>query len=172
MSDFQAKRVTRTDTHTIAATPVKVFPLLCPVLEYEWINGWNCRMIYSDSGVAENNCVFTTSFPRGFEETWVVSRYEPENYVIQFVVLNPHTYVLKFDISLQREGEAFTVMSCTNTITGLSVEGNAFIDEYTDTRQPDRMALLFETLDHYCRTGTILKRSGLLGALHEALHRS
>ncbi len=34
------------------------------------------------------------------------------------------------------------------------------------------MGLLFKTLDHYCRTGKMLKRSALLGALHAALHRA
>src|SRR5208283_1284485 len=42
------------------STKDKVFPLLCPVREYEWFNDWKCTMVYSESGVAENNCVFYT----------------------------------------------------------------------------------------------------------------
>jgi hypothetical protein len=171
MSDFQAKRESVTYTHSIAAPPSAVFPLLCPVREHEWIDGWTCRMVYSESGVAENNCIFTTSFPRGFEETWVVSRYEPEHCVIQFVVLNPGMYVLKFDIALEPQGETSTLMRCTNTITGLNDQGNTFIDKYAERNGPERMGLLFKTLDHFCRTGTMLKRSGLLAALHGVLHR-
>jgi hypothetical protein len=129
-------------------------------------------MIYSDSGVAENNCIFTTSFPRGMEEVWVVSHYDPARYAIQFVVINPDMYVLKFDISLQADGETSALMQCTNTITGLSDEGNAFVAKYTNETEAERMGLLFKTLDHYCRTGKMLKRSALLGAIHAALHRA
>jgi hypothetical protein len=171
MSAFQARRTHTTYTHPIAAPASDIFPLLCPVREHDWIDGWTCRMIHSDSGVAENNCIFTTSFPRGMEEVWVVSHYDPANYVIQFVVVNPEMYVLKFDISLQADGERSALMSCTNTITGLSDKGNAFIAGHTDGADAERMGLLFKTLDHYCRTGKMLKRSGLRGALHAALHR-
>jgi hypothetical protein len=56
-----------------------VFPLLCPVREYEWIEPWSCDMVFSESGLAENNAVFRTHFPaQGGEETWVVCRYEKD----------------------------------------------------------------------------------------------
>jgi hypothetical protein len=171
MSDFQARRVRSDYAQTIAAPASEIFPLLCPVREHDWIDGWTCRMIYAESGVAENNCIFTTSFPRGMEETWVVSHYDPVNFVIQFVVINPEMYVLKFDISLQAEGETSARMRCANTITGLTDKGNAFIAGYTNEAEAERMGLLFKTLDHYCRTGKMFKRSALLGALHAALHR-
>lgn len=86
MTDFQARRVTQEFTHTISAPPSKIFPLLCPVREYEWIDGWTCKMIYSESGYAEKDCVFTTCFPRGLEEIWSVSAYDPDRHIIQFVV--------------------------------------------------------------------------------------
>ena len=35
------------------APPDRVFPLLCPVREYDWIDGWECRMVYAETGVAE-----------------------------------------------------------------------------------------------------------------------
>jgi hypothetical protein len=60
------------------APPDRIFPLLCPVREYDWIPTWSCDMIYSESGVAENDCVFATAFPEeGPRESWVVVRYEP-----------------------------------------------------------------------------------------------
>ncbi|MGI9537489.1 MAG: hypothetical protein ACR2PB_10480, partial [Desulfocapsaceae bacterium] len=53
------------------STPEKVFPLLCPVREYEWIPQWQCEMIYSRSGVAELGCVFSTDFKDSFgREVW------------------------------------------------------------------------------------------------------
>jgi hypothetical protein len=37
---FTAKRVTHTYTQKLDATPERVFPLLCPVREAEWADGW------------------------------------------------------------------------------------------------------------------------------------
>src|SRR6266540_2991762 len=54
-----------------------VFPLLCPVREYEWFNGWKCTMVYSESGVAENNNVFytNTGFPLFKRQVFQVINY-------------------------------------------------------------------------------------------------
>ena len=79
-------------------TPEAVFPLLCPVREYEWIPNWDCTMIYSDSGVAERGCIFVTRTDRG-DETWTVSRYEPPR-AIEFVRVIPGEQVICMDIAL------------------------------------------------------------------------
>ena len=55
--------IERTDHFDVPATPDRVFPLLCPVREYEWIPGWECDVLHSVSGVAEEDCVFRTRFP-------------------------------------------------------------------------------------------------------------
>jgi hypothetical protein len=36
----------------VAAPPDRVFPLLCPVRERDWLEGWEADMVYSASGVA------------------------------------------------------------------------------------------------------------------------
>ena len=38
----------------------EVFPLLCPVRERDWLDGWEFRMIHSSSGLIEKDCVFAT----------------------------------------------------------------------------------------------------------------
>ena len=44
---------------TLSGSPEQVFPLLCPTREYDWIETWQCELIYSDSGFAEPGCIFT-----------------------------------------------------------------------------------------------------------------
>lgn len=53
MQTFKASRVIQ--SHTVRAQfPAKeVFPLLCPVREYDWIDTRDCGMVYSDSGTAD-----------------------------------------------------------------------------------------------------------------------
>ena len=53
MIAFKSHRVTHEYTQTNLATPERVFPLLCPVREAEWVPDWQYRLIYSESGVAE-----------------------------------------------------------------------------------------------------------------------
>jgi len=43
----------------IGATPEKIFPLLCPAAEYDWIENWDCELVFSRSGVNEEGCIFT-----------------------------------------------------------------------------------------------------------------
>jgi hypothetical protein len=55
------KRAATTFTGHLSFPPDLVFPLLCPVREYEWLDGWECEMIYSTSGIAEDSCIFKTA---------------------------------------------------------------------------------------------------------------
>jgi hypothetical protein len=75
--------LTRVTTFDVPAVPEVVFPLLCPVREHDWIAGWSCEVIHSESGMAEEDCVFLTSFADAGPMTWVVSRYHPPR-VIEF----------------------------------------------------------------------------------------
>lgn len=40
-------------------TPQKIFPLLCPVRETEWIAEWSPLKVISNSGLMELECIFT-----------------------------------------------------------------------------------------------------------------
>ena len=111
----------------IDALPEDVFPLLCPVREYEWLEGWASEMIYSESGVAEENCVFQTHF-HGRSATWTVSRYEPP-VRIEFVIVTPDLQAARLNISLERTAKG-TLLRWNRIFTGLSEKGNETIDSW------------------------------------------
>ena len=103
MSDFKAICKTVSHTQQLNATREKIFPLLCPTREYDWIEDWDCTLIHSDSGFAEPNCVFstqgtTTKFDKEFNEIWVVSCYEPPAR-IEFVKFAAKLYVVKYEVA-------------------------------------------------------------------------
>ncbi|RPJ56702.1 MAG: hypothetical protein EHM23_22825 [Acidobacteria bacterium] len=123
----QGRRHVTDWTSELEAQPEEVFPLLCPVREYEWLEGWKCEMIYSESGVAEANCIFETKF-RGESATWAVSRYEPPKR-IEFVVVTPQIQVCRLDISLE-PSEKGTRLRWVRIFTGLSDRGNETIDSW------------------------------------------
>jgi hypothetical protein len=51
----------------VDAPPADVFPLLCPVREYEWIEPWSCDMIFSGEWPGRKPCSLPDpiSPPRG-----------------------------------------------------------------------------------------------------------
>src|SRR5271170_7576269 len=105
MSKFQGKRVTHEYTQNNVAPPEKVFPLLCPVREADWVPGWEYRLIYSKSGVAEDGCVFITPNEDGTETTWVVTDYDPASFRIAFAWVNPRLVAAQIRISLSKSAE-------------------------------------------------------------------
>jgi len=54
-------RVSRTSVQHLAAKPAVVFPLLCPVREADWIDGWDPISVFTNSGAAEPDCIFVTA---------------------------------------------------------------------------------------------------------------
>ena len=70
------KRASCTCERTLRTSAEAFFRLLCPTTEYDWIPNWTCELLHSDSGYAEYNCIFRTSF-FGREEVWVCTRFEP-----------------------------------------------------------------------------------------------
>ena len=152
MSTFKATRLVKSFSRRIAAPASKVFPLLCPTLEYDWLPGWSCELVYSDTGVAEDNCIFTTSFIGGREGIWTVSRYEP-NKAIEFVVVHPDSHVMKLNIHLEEREAGSTDAAWTYTFTALGPEGNEHIDTEIATGFDTRTGAVIDALEHYCMTG-------------------
>lgn len=137
-------------THELAAPPDRVFPLLCPVREYEWIDGWQCRLVYSKSGVAEKDCVFTTE-SNGVTMVWTCSHYEPPQR-IAYVAVGADAVVMHLEIALEpRDGR--TLVHWKRTFTGLSEAGNRGVEQ-RDTSTEKRLEA---QLEHFLKTGRILR---------------
>ena len=143
----------------LAAAPGAVFPLLCPVREYEWIEVWQCEMIHSASGVAEAGAVFRTGFPEdGPPDVWVVSRYEPPR-VIEFVRVNA-LRTIHFAIHLESEmidSAGHSRWRWTQTLTGLCPEGDARVAAVDDADFAQKIAGLEAKLAHFLATGKALR---------------
>jgi len=140
----------------IDACPEVVFPLLCPVREAEWIDGWSCEMIHSESGLAEVGCVFKTNREPENEAYWIMTRCSSphEAEYVRFVSGKMYV-VLSFILSKTEYG---TTMETTYTFTGVTDAGNAFVD--TVVPQYIELALnhLEASLNHYVKTGEKLIR--------------
>ena len=159
MTAFKSYRVVHEYIQTNCAGPERVFPLLCPVREGDWLPGWKYRLIYSDSGVAELGCVFTTpkaSAGHGHgatETTWIVTEYDPGAFRITFVWIEPGHIVTEIGIQLAPSDPEVTRTHIRYRYTGLSPEGNRELAGYDRAWFEARMKNWETMINHYLRTG-------------------
>lgn len=161
MTAFKGNRVVHEFTQTNPALPERVFPLLCPVREADWLPGWQYRLIYSDSGVAELGCVFTTPNPPGSaveeraaaETTWIVTEYDPAGFCIAYLWIDPGHVITELRIQLAPGGPGETRTHIRYRYTGLSAEGNRDLEQYTQPWFESKMQNWERTINHYLRTG-------------------
>lgn len=144
-----AVRLVFETTLAFSGTPEEVFPLLCPVREYDWIPDWSCTMVHTTSGVAELGCVFTRE--RG--ETWITTRYEPPAGIEYTIVTPTAVRTLAFVLTRTPQGTAAAVRS---TATALSPAGAADVLGWTADDQQRMWALREAQANHFLRTGTML----------------
>jgi hypothetical protein len=155
MTHGNARRELRQATLHLHAAPERVFPLLCPVREHDWLPGWQARIVFTESGFAEKGCVFTTTGDQGNEAVWTVSRHEPGQGVVEFVVVVGGLYVTVLDIALHREADG-TRVEWQRTYTPLSEAGERAIASITPEGFAAYLGRLEAQLDHYLATGEAL----------------
>lgn len=146
---FQARREVARFSHRVSAPAAVVFPLLCPVREHDWIEGWSAQTLYSESGVAEKNGVFLARYPDHSEALFFVTRHDAQAGAVEFVVLRPGLYVEKLDLALTDHGDGTTTVGWTRTYTGLTEAGNQYIQRHVDQDFETRMQGLHRSLQSY-----------------------
>ncbi len=156
MLTFSAKRVSHEYTQTNDAPPDKVFPLLCPVREAEWVPGWKYRLIYSESGVAEDGCVFATPNDGGAETVWMTTHFDPAALGIAYAWVQPGMVATQIRISLALAPGGRTSTHIHYLYTGLSPAGNAVLERYTPGWFRSKMEGWEKAINHYFKTGNLL----------------
>ncbi|HQN19824.1 MAG TPA: hypothetical protein PKV86_11820, partial [Syntrophobacteraceae bacterium] len=124
-------RVTRTYIQKLQAGPEEVFPLLCPVREAEWVDGWDPLVVYSRSGLAEPDCVFVTGNKEP-DSAWIVTKRDTESFDLEIIKVTPWTTIARINISLRPNEQSGTDAEVTYSYTALSEAGEAFVNNYTE----------------------------------------
>ena len=151
-------RATRTYTQHLVADPAAVFPLLCPVREADWIEGWNPPLVISSSGVAEPDCVFTTS-AEPVDAVWYITRYESAAGFLEMLKITPTVTACRLTIQL-RPIEGGSEADITYTHTSLGPDGDAFVDSFTEEFYRKFMQDWESRVNHYLVHGTALRAPG------------
>lgn len=156
---MKAQRKVLSYTMQLESDPETIFPLLCPVREYEWIESWRCEMVFSVSGFAERDGIFrTTDSASGLEDTWVISRHESPN-LVEFVRWNSDR-VIHYSISLKALGPGRTESEWRQVVTGLGDEGNNFVRNLDGKGFESMCRMEEKMLNHFLKTGKKLTLGG------------
>lgn len=143
----ERKRIVLSHEMVIGSSAENVFPLLCPVREYEWIPGWHCELVYTDSGIVEQGCVFATDFGDEFgREIWVVSSYEPFHTICFIRTGKRRTTRYLITVSDKENGSKLT---WCQEMTALDERGDALIENTVSNVFKRQMAMLEKLLNSF-----------------------
>jgi hypothetical protein len=148
------KRAVRTYTQTLTGNPSQVFPLLCPVREADWIDGWDPVRVLSHSGVAETDCVFVTA-AQPQNAIWCITRHEPNRFV-EMIKITPEFTACKLTIAVRASGSG-SQATITYMHTSLGPDGDAFVDSFTEKYYEKFMRDWEARMNHYLKEGTALR---------------
>lgn len=161
MKIAKPNRVTRTYVQRLVAEPAHVFPLLCPVREADWIEGWDPRVVFTVSGVAEPDCVFTTT-AQPFDAIWYITRHEPDHGFVEMLKITPQVTACKLIIQL-RPAAGGCEATITYSHTSLGPDGDVFVASFTEHFYRQFMRDWESRINHYLMHG-----SALVSARHDA----
>lgn len=151
MNIQRPNRATRTFTQHLVARLDQVFPLLCPVREADWLAGWDPIAVFSGSGMAEPDCVFTTPAGPG-QAIWFITRHQPERGYVEMVKVVPGVTACKLTIQLGASEPGCDAI-ITYSHTSLGPQGDAFVAGFTEEFYVEFMREWEARMNHYLKTG-------------------
>ena len=158
---FRAERVSRSATIILDGSLEKVFPLFGAIEEKKWADGWDPVILAPASGELQEGMVFTTR-GHGHSESiyaWIVSKYLPENYRIEYTVSTLNRYWV-IAVQCESNSESETKATITYTFTGLTPLGNEINTRDIEKMYETHLEDWREAINHYLRTGEVLKHHG------------
>lgn len=157
-SEFKAKRIIRKYCQAINASSEKVFPLLCPVREADWLDGWQYDMIYSESGLVEEGAVFSTPHEGEEDTVWVITKHVLEKREVEFTRFTPKSRTCVLKIAVRPKDENSSHVDISYTYTGITPSGNAFIDNFTEEAFLEAVTFWEKSVNYFLETGERLKK--------------
>lgn len=139
-------------TFEVAADADTVFALMCPVRECDWLESWRPANVYSASGVAEAECVFTSHDDKG-ESTWLIADYNPKAHRIRLVKFTPEFTVCLLEIDIAAGSATNCAVSVCYSYTALSEQGARFVAAFDEDQYREIMSQWKKAIQYYLEHG-------------------
>ena len=142
---------------TFPFPPAKVFFQFCPTREFDWIEDWDCDLVYTSTGYVEEDCIFTTPETNVLGPgLWIFTQYEP-NEKLEIVRIIGDSVVIHFRINLIDNQDGTTTGTWNLTFTALNESGNAIVESIPDNSPELERAI--EGLEYFLETGEMMYHS-------------
>lgn len=126
--EMKYERTTLEFTGTFDATPEELFPLLCPTREADWVEGWDCQLLYTESAYGEDKAIFSTDENcSGGPGLWMLTKYEP-NRVAEFIRFMNNDVLQHSRMTVNDNADGTTSITWEATFTALTEKGNHVVN--------------------------------------------
>ena len=148
------KRKTQKYEKTFNFPAEKVFFQFCPSRELDWIEGWDCDLLFTSTGYVEDDCIFTTPETNVLGPgLWIFTRYEP-NERLEIVRIIGDSVVIHFRINMTDNKDGTCTGLWNLTFTALNESGNAMVDSIPDNNPEIQRAI--DGLEYFLETGEMM----------------
>ena len=129
--------------------------MLCPVREYDWIPDWDPEVVYTESGIAEKECVFVTGEGE-FHATWVITLYDAPKH-IEMYKITADVSVAKVTAKVSPLDDGQSAVDISYSLTSLGTGGDYALEQLTPERYEAFMKEWEKQVNHYLATGEKLQ---------------
>jgi hypothetical protein len=111
----------------------ELFPLFSAEGEKLWVPGWGYENIMGVTDLHEDYVFVTRSHDHAATDAiWIVKRYEPEDYLVQFYKVEPGEKIGVIEVKCFKLSEIRTKVQVTYEYIGLSAAGNRFVSNFSE----------------------------------------
>ena len=113
--------------------PIEVlFPLFSAEGEKLWVPDWDYENVMGYNDLHEDYVFITQTHDHASSDAiWLVKRYDPDNYFVQFYKVEPEDKVGIISVQCVQIDESKTEVDVTYHYIGISEKGNEFIKHFT-----------------------------------------
>jgi len=145
---------------TIPASAKEIFPLLCPVREYEWVPNWQGKLIFSNSGLVETDCIFTTDHPQDGPAVWVTVNHDEARHQVEFIRFSPGIRIVRMALRVEQLQGTESRLHIAYTWTALGLTGQREISGFIASKGNElqhNIDHLGKLLGHFLTHGSMLE---------------
>ena len=150
---FVGRVAGRTHEIVLNGEPDTVFSLFGPIREADWASGFEPEVVVGDALTLELGCVFRTRDTVRGETIWLLVELDAADRRIGYVRVTPRFDLTRLVINVESGGPGQSVADITYRFTGLSHEGNRYVDQFTQERYVGWINEWAVAINHYLATG-------------------
>ena len=113
--------------------PIEIlFPLFSAEGEKLWVPGWDYETVIGTSELSEDYIFLIKNHDHASTDAiWLVKKYEPEHYLVQFYKVEPEDKVGIITVQCTKINQSTTKVEVSYEYIGLSKKGDEFIKGFT-----------------------------------------